>query len=260
VDLDPVLRPVRADPTTLEQLLVNLTVNARHAMPQGGRLTIRTCNTHGTTASDEHPVGPHVLLSVTDSGVGMAPDVRARAFEPFFTTKPTGEGTGLGLATAYGTVRQAGGAIRLDSELGRGTHVRVYLPPAEGPVTEIPGQPAPAGRGRGANVLVVEDDAPVRALIGRLLRNAGHTVHEAADGATARALVEAGRPVDLLVCGSVPGAGHRAVGGWVRAARPDARILSVDTTLDAGPGTTFLEKPFSEEQLLSAVTTALGPP
>jgi PAS domain S-box-containing protein len=220
--LGPELWAVRADPGQVEQVLMNLAVNARDAMPQGGRLTIETRNVElDESYARAHPdarAGPHVLLSVTDTGSGMPPDVKARIFEPFFTTKGPGKGTGLGLATVYGIVKQSGGHVAVSSEVGVGTTFQVYLPRAEpaagGPKVRPPGPQAPP---RGTEtVLLVEDEGGVRALTRHVLAGCGYTVLEAADGDEA-VRVAAGHdgPIHVLVTDVVmPGAGGPSPSRW----------------------------------------------
>lgn len=198
------LQPAMADPAQLETALLNLAVNARDAMPQGGKLTIETAAAYldehyATLEADVRP-GPYVMLAVSDTGSGMTPDVRRRAFEPFFTTKDVGKGSGLGLAMVYGFVKQSGGHLKIYSELGHGTSVKLYLPvseellaPAEMAPPAMPPQPTGC-----ETVLVVEDEEDVRALVCRLLGGLGYRVLQAADGKTALALLRQEAAIDLL--------------------------------------------------------------
>jgi two-component system cell cycle sensor histidine kinase/response regulator CckA len=226
---------VKADPGQLEQVLLNLMLNARDAMPQGGAVTIETAN---VALTPEHAAqkgvativpGPHVLLAVGDSGVGMDQQTASRAFEPFFTTKPTGEGTGLGLATVYGIVKQSGGYIWLYSEPGQGTTFRIYLPMVGG---------SPAGRPRrdsapvaleGETVLLVEDEPNVRTVLGRVLREQGYTVVEAPHGRAALELAASpGSRIDLVVADIVmPELGGRELAEKMGALRPGVPILFI---------------------------------
>jgi CheY-like chemotaxis protein len=270
--LDPALWPVNADPGQIEQVLVNLAVNARDAMPEGGSMTIDTANVDvdADVAAVRPPMqpGPHVRLRVSDTGVGMSAEVRARVFDPFFTTKPKGTGSGLGLATVYGIVTQAGGHVDVYSELGLGTTFNVFLPRAESTEpddAERHAAPAPA---KGTEtVLVVEDENGVRELTCRMLDRNGYTVLEAASGSDAIGMLrDLGGRVDLLVTDVVmPQMGGREVAEAVRKLQPDVHVLYVSGyahpvlgrhgTLDEG--VLLLEKPFTEAALLAHVRTLL---
>jgi two-component system cell cycle sensor histidine kinase/response regulator CckA len=259
----PVLVKIAA--AQLQQIVMNLVVNARDAMPRGGHLTLSVDALEG---AQEHAAGgPVARLSVTDDGAGMSPEVQAHLFEPFFTTKPLGTGTGLGLATVYGIVRQHGGAIHVRSALSVGTTVEVLLPlqaePVERPV-EVP-QPA-ALRGHEA-ILLVEDDRAVAAIAARTLRRAGHPVQVVHGGREALALVEAGERFDLVITDVVmPGMDGGQTAAALAARAPSLRFLFVsgytrDTMLERGiaAGTVcFLPKPFSPRGLLEAVREALS--
>ncbi len=198
------LRPTLVDPDQLESSLLNLVINARDAMPQGGKLTLKTANVliedDYTVAQAEVRPGPYVMLAVSDTGVGMAPELLERAFEPFFTTKESGKGSGLGLSMVYGLVKQSDGHITIHSEPGQGTTVRLYLPQIATPAPAVPEpQAADASiRGRGETILAVEDDAEVRQFAVNALRGLGYTPLQAADAATALRILEATPDIALL--------------------------------------------------------------
>jgi two-component system, cell cycle sensor histidine kinase and response regulator CckA len=266
-DPAPDLWPIRAGGGQLEQVLVNLAVNGRDAMPGGGRLTIRTRNTE--VVPPELPRGRWVQLTVEDTGTGMHANVAAQAFDPFFTTKPKGEGTGLGLASVYGIVSQAGGEVRLDSQVGRGTTVSIWLPAAEGsPEVPAAGGGAVAPSGHGETILVVEDEAQVRALTSRILSQHGYRVIQAANGQAA--LKEcASRPehIDLVVTDVVmPVMSGAELAERLLDVRPDTKVLYMsgytsDVVLQHGPpgsNVAVLEKPFSAQALLSRVRQSLA--
>jgi two-component system, cell cycle sensor histidine kinase and response regulator CckA len=273
--LAPGLGPVRADAGQLEQVLVNLAVNARDAMPDGGRLAIATANADFDTAHavPDHapplPPGHYVVLRVTDSGTGMDAQTQARMFEPFFTTKPQGKGTGLGLATVYGIVRQSGGHIDVDSALGRGTTFRIYLPRADGPFEEAlaaPATSAPVVPGR-ETVLLAEDDPLVRLLARKVLEKAGYTVLVAASGADALTLAEGhAGAIDLLVTDVVmPEMSGRDLMRRLTQRHDGIKVLYVTGYADEAvahhgvldPGTAFLPKPFTPDRLTRKVREVL---
>ncbi len=253
VRLDPRAGTVGLDSGRVEQVVMNLAVNARDAMPAGGALSVETGVADGAEAGGELPAGPCAVLRVTDTGHGMDAATLARVFEPFFTTKPVGRGTGLGLSTVLDIARGAGGCVRVASEPGRGTEFRVYLPQ----ITAVPTDPLPDSSGeyrvRGSEVvLVADEDAAVRAVMCLALRARGYTVHEAsgADAAVAVARDHPG-PIHLAVADVPPGAA--ALPGRLRAARPGLRVLVVsggdnaDRAGEAGEG--FLAKPFTPGEL-----------
>ncbi len=273
--LHPHVGNVRADPGKLEQVIVNLAVNARDAMPDGGRLTIETRNVELDEAyAAEHPSvapGRYVLLSVSDTGIGIDEETRAHIFEPFFTTKARGKGTGLGLATVYGIVNQTGGHIWPCSEPGRGTTMRVYLPRIDVPADPIerPEVVAPQALRGGETILLVEDEEPVRSVTRQLLERNGYTVFEAPDGPSALGLVGGENGVvqfDLLLTDVVmPGMSGRELADHLRVNRPDLTVLFMSGYTDDAvvrhgmlePGLAYLEKPFRPPALLRKVRDAL---
>ena len=263
---------VMADPTQLEQIILNLAVNARDAMPQGGRLQIDVSaveldETMASQCVDCVP-GPYVLMEVSDTGVGMDRATQARVFEPFFTTKPRGKGTGLGLATAYGIIKQSGGHITVSSELGKGTRFRIYLPLSSEAVTPVHESRRPELTEPGTEtVLVAEDDDLVRGLATHVLRRNGYEVLEAASGEEALALSDhhAG-PIQLLVSDVVmPRMSGRVLADRLRQQRPELRVLLMsghppDALLEHGvdnPEEALLEKPFGAGTLLERVRLML---
>ncbi len=268
----PDLGAVRADRGQIEQVIVNLALNARDAMPQGGKLTIATANAQlGPDYAETHPgatPGPYVMLAVSDTGAGMDRDTIAHLFEPFFTTKEVGKGTGLGLATVYGIVKQSEGYVAVYSEPGQGTSFKIYLPrvAADAAVTAPPAPVAEPPRGT-ETVLVVEDEEAVRSLSRRALEAAGYTVLAAAAGPDALRLVERyGGPIHLLLTDVVmPGMSGRELAQQLGQRRPGLRVLYMsgypgDAMVHRGalePGTAFLQKPFLPEDLTRKVREVL---
>jgi PAS domain S-box-containing protein len=230
--VDPNVWPVRIDPGQLGNAVLNLAVNARDAMPEGGILIIAAENTAldevYAAENDEVVPGDYVLLSISDSGTGMAPDVAKRVFEPFFTTKPLGRGTGLGLSMVFGFVKQSGGHIKIYSELGHGTAVKIYLPRAhsDDQVDELASETVSLALGRGETILVVEDDSGVRKFIVTLLTDLGYGVHEAEDAQTALEQLSKGAP-DLLLSDVVlpKGMSGPALARAARAQHPALQVL-----------------------------------
>ncbi len=222
------------DQSQLENALLNLVINARDAMPDGGRITIETVNRWlDDRAAREHdiPSGQYISLSVTDTGTGMTPEVAAKAFDPFFTTKPLGQGTGLGLSMIHGFVRQSGGQVRIYSELGKGTTMCLYLPRFTGGLeeTDAPEMHSSVDSGHGETVLVIDDDSTVRMLMVEVLQEAGYVVMEATDGPSGLKILQSGARVDLLVTdvGLPGGMNGRQVADAARPARPGLKILFV---------------------------------
>ena len=271
-DLEQELPPVRIDPAQLEQVILNLAVNARDAMPEGGRLELSTSSEQvSEEVADEAPgldPGPRVVLAVSDTGVGMSEEVQARIFEPFFTTKKTGKGTGLGLAMAYGFVKQSGGTIHVRSEPGDGATFLLRFPVAEGEAEDVrSGAGARLGdvdvRGR---VLVVEDDPDVRRVTARILERAGIEVDAVEDAETGRAELEDDGAYALLLTDLVlPGMSGRALVDWALRERPDLRVVVMSGYDKESPGhrgdlpseIAFIQKPFTPEALVRAVRRAL---
>ena len=261
---------LEADPTQLQQVLLNLAANARDAMPSGGRLIIRTGVAHfDRTSLSRHfemPAGDYATISVTDTGTGMDEQTRSRLFEPFFTTKAEGKGTGLGLATSYNIVKQSGGHISVYSEPGHGTTFRLYFPAVDAPVQNEGHEKARARR-RGGRVLLVEDEDELRELTHRLLADAGFDVVVAASPADA---LSSGRKaavaqVDLLISDMImPGMSGTELAGQLRAARPDLPVLLVSGHTEEivaatnSTRTGFLAKPFTPDELLLAVDAVLA--
>ena len=274
-DLAAELGTVKADPGQLEQVIMNLAVNARDAMPMGGKLTISTRNTdvaenegrlHGLV-----PAGPYALIAVSDSGVGMDEQTQARIFEPFFTTKEQGKGTGLGLATVYGIVKQSEGFIVVDSETGCGTTFKIYLPRVDLRADADVGHTAAPASLRGVEtVLVAEDAGGVRTVARQVLKRHGYVVLTAADGQSALDLAgDQDGPIHLLVTDVImPEMSGRQLADRLREARPELKVLFVSGYTDDAivrhgilePGIAFLQKPFTPEALARKVREVLDRP
>jgi PAS domain S-box-containing protein len=266
--LDADLLAVEADPSSIEQSILNLAVNARDAMPDGGTLTIRTKNVTLDRPDAAWGVRPgrYAMLSVNDTGHGMDAATQARVFEPFFTTKAQGQGTGLGLAMVYGIVKQSGGHVWVESQPGQGTTFTVYLPQPSRIDATRPNEGTPGERQRvdssssGETILVVDDEEAVRSTTRRALERAGYTVIAATDGADAvRLFTEHDGAIDLVVTDVVmPGLGGRELVGRLKIMRPDLPVLFVSGYTEEGvrkqgvlePGSAYLEKPFTPEKLL----------
>ena len=233
--LAPGLWPILCDPNQLENALLNFCINARDAMPDGGRLTLETANArlddHAARSRDMIP-GEYVALGVTDTGSGMPADVIARAFDPFFTTKPIGTGTGLGLSMAYGFARQSGGQVRIRSELEKGTTVRLYLPrhgEAEAPaLANGAALAAPPTAAHGETVLIVDDERTVRMLVVEVLADLGYATIEAAESGAALAVLRSPRRIDLLVTDvGLPGLNGRQLADAARNLRPALKVIFI---------------------------------
>jgi two-component system, cell cycle sensor histidine kinase and response regulator CckA len=267
------LARVEADRAQVERVILNLAANARDAMAAGGRLTIETANVEldedYVSSHGEGTPGAHVMLAVSDTGVGMSEDVRRHLFEPFFTTKPAGLGTGLGLATVFGVVKQSGGSIFLYSEEGAGTTFKIYLPAAD-PVRVAAAAEAPAsaatGEGGSETIMVVEDDERVRDLVRIMLEGAGYDVKLAEDPAEAeRACARGG--IDLVLTDVVmPEVTGQALAERIAAVSPSTRILFMSGYSDEAvhhhgvirPEADFIEKPFSSRALTRKVRDTLS--
>jgi CheY-like chemotaxis protein len=273
--LSPSLAPILADAGQLHQVLLNLAANARDAMPKGGRLLIETSNfvldeSYANTHAEATP-GPCVLLAVTDTGEGMDNNTLQHLFEPFFTTKKRGEGTGLGLSTVYGIIRQNRGWIWAYSEPGKGASFKIYLPQAQGHGTPATPAPQSAEFASGTEtILLVEDLEPVRTLAALVLRDCGYSVIEASDGA--EALLAARRhagPIHLLLTDVVmPGMSGKELADRLLAERPTAKVLfatgyTENVIVSRGvlkPGIRYLPKPFTPRVLAAKVRETLDQP
>jgi CheY-like chemotaxis protein len=271
--LDPSLGRVKADPGQIEQVIMNLVVNARDAMPSGGSLTIETSNVeldevYARSHATVKP-GPHVMLAVSDSGVGMTLETKTHIFEPFFTTKEQGKGTGLGLATVYGIVKQSGGSIWVYSELGQGTAFKVYLPTvSKGPAARGPAKTETDSASGSETVLVVEDEEGVRSLIHLALESAGYKVLETGDAESALATCASyDGPIHLLLTDVVmPKMSGPVVAEKITALRPDIKVLYMSGYTDdavvhhgaLSQDMPFIQKPFSPVALRKKIREVLG--
>jgi CheY-like chemotaxis protein len=258
---------IEADPGQVEQLILNLAINARDAMPQGGTLGIQTANVTFTEpkafSSGHLPAGEYALLSISDTGCGMGAEVQAHLFEPFFTTKETGKGTGLGLCNVYGVVKQSGGDITVTSAVGCGTTFRIYLPrfearPDEEESTQLT---PPVGEGGDETVLLVEDEELVRMMLVEVLKAAGYSVLDARHGADALALADQFKePIDLLVTDmTMPGFSGSELARRLGEKRPSMRVLFISGYTDQEAAhwdklnqpVHFLQKPFHPDAFLT---------
>jgi CheY-like chemotaxis protein len=261
--------PTLVDPNQLENAILNLCINARDAMPDGGKLTIETANKwldERAARQQDLPVGQYVSVCVTDTGTGMPPDVVAKAFEPFFTTKPLGEGTGLGLSMVYGFARQSGGQVRIYSEVGQGTTMCLYLPRHNADDTAddeplISSLPETAGEGE--VVLVIDDEPIIRMLIGEVLAESGYAVIEAPDGPAGLKVLESNARIDLLITdvGLPGGMNGRQVADAARVSRPNLKVLFItgyaeNAVVGSGrleKGMFVITKPFQMESLAARI-------
>jgi PAS domain S-box-containing protein len=267
------LWPALVDPPQLENALLNLCINARDAMPDGGRITVETANKwldEQAARKLDMPEGQYLSLCVTDTGTGMPPEVVARVFEPFFTTKPIGEGTGLGLSMIYGFAQQSGGQVRIYSEVGQGTTVCIYLPRHYGEIAndDPTAQLAVLPRSeQGETVLIVDDEPTVRMLVSDILEDLGYTAIEAGDSATGLKVLQSDVRIDLLVTdvGLPGGMNGRQMADAARVSRPDLRVLFItgyaeNAVLGNGhlaPGMAVLTKPFAIETMAARIRSMI---
>jgi CheY-like chemotaxis protein len=265
------LAAIRFDPAQVEQIIINLAVNARDAMTSGGRLTIETSNVRLDADYAERHVdakpGDYVLLAVSDDGVGMSEEVRSHLFEPFFTTKDAGKGTGLGLAMVYGAVQQNGGRIEVYSEPGRGTTFKIYLP-AQSATRDVLPQTSSLPPSRPTSILLVEDDSRVRVFAQKVLTRLGHTVHAFPNGEAAIAALSELQPAPELLITDVimPGMNGHVLAQRVAATLPTIRVLfasgyTQNVIVTHGvlkEGIEFLAKPYSVEQLARRIAELLA--
>jgi CheY-like chemotaxis protein len=257
----------------LENAIVNLCINARDAMPDGGEIVVDMSNVHldARTAEEfELDSGDYIAVSVSDTGTGMTPEIAARAFDPFFTTKPIGQGTGLGLSMIYGFARQSGGHVSIETEVGRGSTVSIYLPRSRvdvEPSTEVqqtPDAPLPAS----GVVLVVEDEAALRMLITEVLEDKGYTTIEASDGPNAMKLLQSNMAIDMMITdvGMPGGMNGRQLADAAQALRTGLHVLLITGYAESaatgektlGPGMHLLTKPFPMTTLLKKVGELIG--
>jgi CheY-like chemotaxis protein len=256
------------DPSQLENALLNLAINARDAMPDGGRLTVATSNVRlDAEAARERDLeaGEYLSVCVADTGTGMTPEVMARAFDPFFTTKPLGHGTGLGLSMIHGFVRQSGGQVGIESGLGAGTTMTLYLPRFVGELADdgVDDVASSGANGQGETVLVIDDEEPIRVLIAEVLGEAGYSVLEAGDGPAGLEILRSSARVDLLITdvGLPGGFNGRQVADAARISRPELQVLFItgyaeNAAVGAGqldPGMQVITKPFAMAELSERV-------
>jgi CheY-like chemotaxis protein len=271
--MDAALWRTLCDPNQLESALLNLAINSRDAMPDGGRLVIESANVElgasQAAALGGLVPGDYVTIAVSDTGTGMAPDVISRAFDPFFTTKPLGQGTGLGLSMVYGFAKQSDGHVSISSEEGRGTKVTLYLPRHDGGADESEetgdSDAAPPAQHQ-ERLLVVEDDTVVRELVVEVLRDLGYAPLQASDGKSGLRVIETAGTIDLLVTDiGLPGLNGRQLADAARERRPDLKVLFItgyaESAAMAGgflaPGMEMLTKPFAADALARKVSAML---
>ncbi|MCF6755281.1 response regulator [Pseudomonas balearica] len=274
LELDEAAGLALADPNQLENALLNLTLNARDAMPGGGTLRIETSRLRidaEQAAQHAVPADEYVRLRVIDTGAGIAPGLLDKVFEPFFTTKPLGQGTGLGLSMVYGFVRQSGGFVNVDSQLGQGTVIALPLPAAAADVREVPAsrEPRKASAGDGQSILIVEDDDAVRLLLQTALEDLGYQVHLAADSQRALSLAARLDSLDLLLSDvGLPGLNGRQLAEMLQQERPGLPVVLITGYTEQagsraeflGPGMRLMTKPFTLELLAETVAGALASP
>ncbi|HEY1427324.1 MAG TPA: response regulator [Caulobacteraceae bacterium] len=278
VDLETVLAvglwPCFCDPNQLENALLNLCINARDAMPDGGHLTIETANTwvdESGAAKRDMPAGQFVAVSVSDTGTGMDADTLAKAFDPFFTTKPVGAGTGLGLSMIYGFAKQSNGQVRLYSEVGEGTTVKIYLPRHHGAPDDVDEEDVLVDRhvlqSDGETVLVVDDEPTVRMLVSDTLGELGYQAVEAGDATSALRVLESDARIDLLITDvGLPGMNGRQLADAARKARPDLKVLFITgyaenaaiTNGHLEPGMHVVSKPFAMDKLAARIRSIIA--
>jgi CheY-like chemotaxis protein len=268
LDLDASLWQVKADPGQVEQVILNLAVNARDAMPDGGKLLIQTANvTLDLAYTHSHPgsrPGPYVVLRVTDTGTGIDPEIQSQIFEPFFTTKDRDKGTGLGLATVYGVVKQSGGYIAVDSEKGKGASFSVYLPRLEQPVADsiAPTAAAPLNTKGSETILLVEDAEPLRKLAEMFLKECGYRILSAPDGQQALQMARQNPgPIDLLLTDVVmPGMNGRVLGERLAQSQPGMRVLYACSTCRATPIASSPDTAYSNQVRICCTSHSLKKP
>jgi len=270
---DPELGTVKADPVQIEQVLINLAVNSRDAMPMGGKIIIETMNVQLSKeqfAPNEDIVpGPYISFSLSDTGQGMDEETRLRIFEPFFTTKQPGKGTGLGLCTVFGIVKQSGGHISVESEPGKGTTVKIYLPRVNVSQAPADGNQEQSGPAQGSEtILVVEDEEIVRTMLCKMLRGLGYTIFEAGSVYEAMSIAEqkGEKRIDLMITDVVmPGMNGRELASLLIGNRPETRVLYISGYTDDAivrhgvldSDVHFLQKPFSPKTLALKVREVL---